>query len=119
MVYLEEGTTIETRQEIFKRINKSGNALNPAEVRRGSLQGPFKDFLEHCVKSELFNKLAPRTEMVEKRFEGFELVSRFFAYLNNYEGNYPNYTGKVADYIDNYIKIPWSIGYVKEKILNG
>lgn len=105
VVYLDEGTTIETRQEIFKRINTGGISLAPSEERRGSYQGEFKDFLEECVKNELFNKLAPRTEKTEKRFEGFELVTRFFAYLNNYENKYENYTGSVRDYLDDYIEI--------------
>ncbi|MDD4439136.1 MAG: DUF262 domain-containing protein [Tissierellia bacterium] len=104
VVYLDEGTTIETRQEIFKRINTGGISLVPSEERRGSYQGLFKDFLEECVKNELFNKLAPRTEKTEKRFEGFELVTRFFAYLNNYENKYENYTGRVRDYLDDYIQ---------------
>lgn len=104
VVYLDEGTTVEIRQEIFKRINTGGATLNPSESRRGSFDGPFKEFLEDCVKNELFNKLAPRTELTEKRFEGFELVTRFFAYLNNYENEYEMYNGRVRDYLDEYLQ---------------
>ena len=64
VVYLDEGTTVETRQEIFKRINTGGAILNPSESRRGSFAGPFKEFLECCVKNELFNKLAPDRKSV-------------------------------------------------------
>jgi len=105
VVYLDEGTTIETRQEIFKRINTGGQKLTASESRRGSYSGVFKDFLEEkCVKDELFNKLAPRTEKTEKRYEGFELVTRFFAYLNNYEDRYKGYTGDVRGYLDDYLQ---------------
>lgn len=104
VVFLEEGTTERTRQEIFKRINTGGVSANPSETRRGSYEGKFKDFIEECVKNALFNKLAPRTNLTEKRYEGFELVSRFFAYSDNFSNDFEGYTGQVAQYIDNYIE---------------
>lgn len=104
VVFLEEGTTERIRQEIFKRINTSGEKANPAEVRRGSMEGKFKSFLEQSAKDELFMKLAPRTKKTEDRFEGFELVSRYFTYLDNYSSRYSDYDGKVSKYIDSYIE---------------
>lgn len=104
VVFLEEGTTDKTRQEIFKRINTGGERVNPTEARRGSIEGKFKDFIEECTKNELFNKLAPRTKLTEDRYEGFELVSRFFAYFDNFATNYKGYDGNVAEYIDHYIE---------------
>ena len=92
VVFLEEGTTENVRQEIFKRINTSGSPIKPAEARRGSFEGKFKVFLEECVKNPLFNELAPRTKITEDRYEGFELVSRFFAYYDNYDADFENYT---------------------------
>lgn len=103
VVFLEEGTTEKVRQEIFKRINTGGIKATPSETRRGSFEGPFKDFLEECVKNEKFNRLAPRTEQTEKRYEGFELVSRFFAYSDSYKNEFLNYAGSVTDFIDQYI----------------
>ena len=104
VVFLEEGTTEKVRQEIFKRINTSGSRIKPAEARRGSFEGKFKTFLEECVKDPLFNELAPRTKITEDRYEGFELVSRFFAYYDNYDNNFKNYTGNVTKYIDEYVE---------------
>lgn len=104
VVFLEEGTTETVRQEIFKRINTSGLKVKPAEARRGSFEGKFKVFLEECVKNPLFTKLAPRTKITEDRYEGFELVSRFFAYYDNYENGYQGYTGNVTQYIDEYVE---------------
>lgn len=104
VVFLEEGTTVDTRQEIFRRINTGGLGIVPSEIRRGALDGPFSEFLTKCTKNDLFNKLAPRTEKTEKRFEGLELVSRFFAYLNNYDNGYESYTGQVQQYIDEYVE---------------
>lgn len=104
VVFLEEGTTQKTRQEIFKRINTGGENVNPTEARRGSIEGKFKNFIENCTRNDLFNKLAPRTKQTEDRFEGFELVSRFFAYYDNFATGYVGYDGNVADYIDKYIE---------------
>lgn len=104
VVFLEEGTTEKVRQEIFKRINTGGKSATPTETRRGAFEGKFKDFLEDCVKNEKFNQLAPRTDQTEKRYEGFELVSRFFAYYENYSTGYADYSGSVAKYIDDYIE---------------
>ena len=104
VVFLEEGTTEQTRQEIFKRINTGGKQIKPAEARRGSYEGKFKDFLEECVKNELFNRLAPRTKMTEDRFEGFELAARFFAYSDSYKTGFKGYNGNVSKFIDKYVE---------------
>lgn len=104
VVFLEEGTTEKVRQEIFKRINTGGEKVTPAEARRGSFEGKFKNFLEECVRNSLFNELAPRTQVTESRYEGFELVSRYFAYLDNYENHFDDYTGNVTEYIDQYVE---------------
>lgn len=76
VVFLEEGTTENVRQEIFKRINTSGSPIKPAEARRGSWRKIQSIFRGMC-KNPLFNELAPRTKITEDRYEGFELVSRF------------------------------------------
>lgn len=104
VVFLEEGTTENVRQEIFKRINTRGLKAKPAEARRGAFEGKFKDFLEECVKNEKFSKLAPRTKITEDRYEGFEMVSRFFAYFDNYAKDFEGYTGNVTKYIDDYVE---------------
>lgn len=104
VVFLEEGTTERTRQEIFKRINTGGVHATPTEVRRGSFEGKFKKFVEDCAKNELFKSLAPRTKLTEDRYEGFELVSRFFAYSDNFETGFEGYTGDVSGYIDRYVE---------------
>lgn len=103
VVFLEEGTTEQTRQEIFKRINTGGKQIKPAEARRGSYEGKFKMFLEECVRNELFNRLAPRTKMTEDRFEGLELVARFFAYSEAYKNDFKGYDGNVSKFIDKYV----------------
>lgn len=104
VVYLDSGTTIPVRQEIFNRINTSGLSAKSSEIRRGSSDGKFSNFLSSCTHNELFNKLAPRTAETEKRYEGLELATRFFAYSDNYEEGLIGYTGNVSEYMDKYVK---------------
>lgn len=104
VVFLEEGTTESVRQEIFKRINTGGELATPSEARRGSYNGLFKDFLEECVKNPKFIDLAPRTKLTEDRYEGFELVTRFFAYSDSYDSNFSEYDGNVSIFMDKYIE---------------
>lgn len=104
VVFLEEGTTEKIRQEIFKRINTGGRKAKAAEARRGSFEGVFKDLLEKCAKNEKFNQLAPRTQLTEDRYEGLELVARFFAYSSNYKSGLKGYSGNVAGYIDKFVE---------------
>lgn len=110
VVFLEEGTTEKVRQEIFKRINTGGIQAIPTETRRGAIEGKFMTFLGECTKNEKFNRLAPRSIQNEKRYEGIELVSRFFAYSDNYDDGFPGYLGNVAQYIDKYIEKKMKIG---------
>ena len=80
VVYLEEGTTVEVRQEIFRRINSSGKQLRSQEIRRGSMDGGFSDLVKSLSQNSLFGELAPLSETARKHYEDMELVTRFFAY---------------------------------------
>lgn len=103
VVFLEDGTTEKVRQEIFKRINTGGKPALPMETRRGASEGEFLNFLVDCSKNEKFKELAPRSKKMEDRYEALELVSRFFAYFDDYADDFSHYTGNVALFIDNYI----------------
>lgn len=86
IVQLSEETSLDTRKEIFARINTTGKSAKPAEIRRGSYYGSkFKQLIDQCSKDEMFLKLCPMSEMSLKRFENEELVTRFFVYLNHYK----------------------------------
>lgn len=58
---------------------------NDSEIRRGSYPGPFTTFIENCSKDKTFVKLSPMSGDRADRYERFEFVLRFFAYLNEYE----------------------------------
>ena len=97
IVQLSEETSLDTRKEIFARINTTGKAAKPAEIRRGSHhESKFKQLIDQCSKDELFLKLCPMSEMSLKRFENEELVTRFFVYLNHYKEGMGRVVGPIA-----------------------
>lgn len=100
IIVLADTTTLETRQDIFNRINTGGVKAISSEIRRGSHTGPFMTFIEKCANDELFNSLCPMSETMKKRYEDSELVVRFFAYLNNYK----NFVHRVDDFLEDFVK---------------
>lgn len=99
-IILSENTDMEARIDLFERINTGSQVANPAEVRRGALQGSFMDFITELAKEPLFNKLAPVSKKQEKVRESEELVARFFAYTDGLEG----YRDDVSPFLFRYIK---------------
>lgn len=85
VVVLDEKTTADIRQDLFNRINTSGVKASDSEVRRGSYPGKLTSYIEKCCKNELFVALCPISKNKAVRQERFELVLRFFAYLNDYK----------------------------------
>lgn len=99
IIVLEEATPKDIRQDIFNRINTSGIKANDSEIRRGSYPGRLTKFVDQCAKNALFIELCPVTEDQETRQEHFELLIRFFAYVNNYL----TFDHAVKGFLDNYI----------------
>ena len=100
VVVLSDETTLDIRQEIFTRINTSGVKANPIEVRRGQfMKTDFMEFIKECSKDDVFLRLCPVSDTLKKRYEGQELVLRFFAYLNNYK----KFEHRVDQFIDDYV----------------
>lgn len=93
-IVLSHKVDVETRIELFDRINTGSKIAEPAEIRRGLLQGPFYNLVENLSQNPLFNKLAPISEARQKEGEREELITRFFAYgdgLDGYKQNVSNF----------------------------
>lgn len=87
VIELTEKADEEARREMFNRLNSGGTKLEPMEVRRGTLDGPFlKVVIEPCAKSDLFATICPLSKGSVGRKEHYEFVLRFFAYADNYQG---------------------------------
>lgn len=84
VVILEDGTSEEIRQELFHRINTQSVRARGSEIRRGTYKGPFVDFIKECANDPLFLRLCPISKAAKSRRENEELVTRFFAYSENY-----------------------------------
>lgn len=84
VIILDNSTDAETRTEMFARINTGGTTANDAEVRRGSLPGPFMDMVIALAKDPEFVRLTPVSQQLVDKREREELVTRFFAYLNSF-----------------------------------
>ena len=99
VVVLDEKTTADVRQDLFNRINTTGVKATDSEVRRGSYPGALTSFIEECADNEKFIKLCPISKSKSLRQERFELVLRFFAYLNNYK----SFVHDVNVFLDDYL----------------
>lgn len=84
IIILDNSTDAITRTEMFGRINTGGTMANEAEIRRGSLLGPFMELVTNLAKSDEFIELTPISKTLVKSREREELITRFFAYLERY-----------------------------------
>lgn len=99
IIVLDEDTPNELRQDIFSRVNRSGKKVNDSEFRRGTYPGRLTDFIDKCARDSLFVSLCPVSDTQKKRHERFELVLRFFAYVNDYD----SFEHKVAPFLDSFL----------------
>lgn len=99
MIELTEKADDEVRRDIFERINTGSQILTDMEVRWGIHEGEFLNFIRECSEDEKFKRLAPLPESTVLRRGRQELVLRFFAYLNNYNG----FERKVVDFLNEYL----------------
>lgn len=99
IIVLDAEVSNDIRQDLFYRINTTGKKANDSEVRRGSYPGAFTNFIEKCCENSLFKRLCPISVIKELRYERFELVLRFFAYLNCYK----EFDHDVSSFLDKYL----------------
>jgi len=105
-IVLEEGTDPETRTEMFRRINTGGSQANEAEIRRGSLPGPFNDLILELSNHEKFVEMTPLSPKLVREREREELVTRFFVYFDGYgeNGEFFGYRDDPRKYIYAWVK---------------
>jgi len=89
------------RADIFRRVNEGGEKLEPAEIRKGKfISNQFYDFILYCTDLKEFKNLFSSTKDDDKlRGEKEELITRFFAYSDEYI----NFQHSVKGFLDNYI----------------
>ena len=100
VIELSEKADEDARREMFDRLNSGGTRLTSMEIRRGVEDGPFMTFITECATNEQFKALVPLNERNAKRKEYEEIVLRYFAYLNNYQG----FQKSVDDFLTSYLR---------------
>lgn len=98
VIILDNSTDAVTRTEMFARINTGGTTANDAEVRRGSLPGPFMDLIVSLAEAPEFVALTPVSQALVDKREREELVTRFFAYLESFDPALAEGTGDIPSY---------------------
>lgn len=89
------------RADIYNRINSTGKKLTDSEIRKGAfMNNTFYSFILECAEGRSFNRLFSSAKSSDKlRGEKEELISRFFAYSDNYQ----NFVHSVRHFINSYI----------------
>lgn len=98
VIILDNNTDAVTRTEMFARINTGGTTANDAEIRRGSLPGPFMDLIIELATDPTFVDLTPISEQLVDKREREELVTRFFAYLDSFDPTLSDGDGDIPTY---------------------
>ena len=109
-IELTEKASSDVRRDLFARINTKPYDLLPMEIRKGIYDGAFYNFINQCSNNALFKSLCPISDKTNNRGEGQELVLRYFAYADNYQ----NFTHRVDDFMDDYMKDKHENGYNEE-----
>lgn len=107
-IIIADETDIEIKQDIFNRVNTSSEKLTDSEIRKGSFSGKFYDIVQELrpskdtrkTKENIFRNICPISEKSEKRGEYEELILRFFAYIDSYEG----FKHDVAIFLNKYLE---------------
>jgi hypothetical protein len=99
IIVFDGDTSLSFRQDLFSRVNRSGRKISDAEFRRGTFPGSLTDFIEKCSQDALFIKLCPLSDNKVARYARFELVLRFFAFVNQYK----DFKHDVAPFLDIYL----------------
>ncbi len=99
---LNEKTDEGVRADIFRRINDTGLKLEAAEIRKGKfINNKFYDFILESIRQKNFSDLFSATKQRSEKLKGEkeELLTRFFAYSDQYE----NFVHSVKGFLDDYI----------------
>ncbi len=83
--------------QIFRRLNTSGKALQPQEVRSCIFYGPFDDLLHELNNCESWRSLFG---IVHSRYKDIETILRFMALFTNFE----NYKAPMPSFLDRYME---------------
>ena len=104
----------EARRQIFYRLNSGGTKLKDMEVRYGTNDGEFLDFIKALAQNPKFKELCPISKSRVKNREYEEMILRFFAYRFDMD----SYVKKVSSFLTDFMdKMNGKYKYKKDEIV--
>jgi hypothetical protein len=111
---IADNTKTEIKQDIFERINTSGEKLTDSEIRKGSYAGNFYNLILELKQDEKFIAICPITKTKLDRGEYEELILRFFAYIDKYN----EFKHDVAIFLNDYLEEMNENDFNRESYIN-
>lgn len=112
VIVLSDKTDINTRIDLFDRLNTSAEKANDSEIRSGVYsKNKFQIFINSLADEPIFQEVVHLTPKKINRKQDIEMISRFFAYSNNYK----NFKHSVKNFITDYIVRVGSVWNVKTR----
>lgn len=100
---VNEGTPVNVKYNIFKRLNTGGLELTPQEIRHALYQGQATVFLKELSSSRDFLKVTCHSIKTDRMLDQ-EFVLRFMAVcfygIENYDGMPEKFLNETMDYIN-------------------
>lgn len=100
---VKEGTPVNVKYNIFKRLNTGGLELTPQEIRHALYQGQATVFLKELSSLKEFLKVTCHSIKTDRMLDQ-EFVLRFVAVcyygVENYDGMPENFLNKTMEYIN-------------------
>ncbi|HFG6936184.1 DUF262 domain-containing protein [Acinetobacter baumannii] len=90
----------EARRQIFYRLNSGGTKLKDMEVRYGTNDGEFLDFIKTLAQTQKFRELCPISKSRIKNREYEEMILRFFAYRFDMDSYVKKVSSFLTDFMD-------------------
>lgn len=90
----------EARRQIFYRLNSGGTKLEEMEIRYGTNDGEFLEFIKELSRNELFRALCPISESRINNREYEEMILRFFAYRFDMKSYSKQVSSFLTDFMD-------------------
>ncbi|HIF9355691.1 TPA: DUF262 domain-containing protein [Photobacterium damselae] len=103
VISLSPDTTLESRKEIFVRMNSMGSSKTVSEIRTAVLNEGFHNLITELSVKENFLRLINLSDFYRSRKENEDLVIRFYClsnHIDKYKGNMNTFLDKVSKSVD-------------------
>ena len=112
-IVITKDSDIDVKFEIFERLNTGSVKLNDQELRNCIYRGKYNDFIKELSNVEDF-QFVLNSPLLSERMLDCELISRFFAFLNN---TYLNYKPPMKQFLNNEIRLNRDLIFLKGFII--